>query len=144
MMGTAVKGISRELRWLVHAKRRVTAISLEAGLVRLYVAREEPPSGPPRGGILTGRRGACNGSSPHRRRTAALSLHPPTLWQVAVRPAVPARTPGIALSAIASGLQKRMKACIEAVAFVDRLKAGLKSLPQFLSRRLHSRVPLPF
>jgi hypothetical protein len=77
------------------------------------------------------------------RRTAALSLHPPTLWQVAVRPAVPARTPGIALSAIASGLQKRMKACIEAIAFVDRLKAGLKSLPQFLSRRLHSRVPLP-
>jgi hypothetical protein len=51
--------------------------------------------------------------------------------------AIPARAPVIGLFAIASGLQKRMKACIECITLVYRLKAGLKGLPQFLSRRLH-------
>ena len=61
-----------------------------------------------------------------------------------VCPTIQARALGVIPLAIASGLQKRLKTPIEAIALIDRLKAGLKSLPQFLSRRLHSpSLPLP-
>jgi len=55
---------------------------------------------------------------------------------------IAARAPGVFLFAIASGLQKRMKTRIEAIPLIDRLKAGLKGLAQFLSSRLHSLAPL--
>jgi hypothetical protein len=55
---------------------------------------------------------------------------------------IPARAPGIFLFSIAYGLQKRMEAGIEGIPLIYRLKAGLKGLPQFLSRRLHSPSPL--
>jgi hypothetical protein len=59
-----------------------------------------------------------------------------------MRTTIPAHALGIRLFAIASGLQKRMKSRIEAIPLIDRLKASLKGLPQFLSVRLHSLAPL--
>jgi len=56
---------------------------------------------------------------------------------------IAASAPGVFLFAIASGLQKRMKTRIEVIPLVDRLKAGLKGLPQFLSSRLHGFASLP-
>ena len=55
---------------------------------------------------------------------------------------IPADALGIVLSAIAQGLQKRIKTCIERLPLVYSLKAGLKGLPQFLWRRLHGSPPL--
>jgi hypothetical protein len=55
-----------------------------------------------------------------------------------MRPAIPAGALGIILLSITSGYQKRIKARIERVSRVDRVKAGLKGLSQLLSRRLHS------
>ena len=54
---------------------------------------------------------------------------------------IAASAPGVFLFAIASGLQKRMKSRIEAIPLIDRLKASLKGLPQFLSSRLHRLAP---
>jgi hypothetical protein len=59
-----------------------------------------------------------------------------------MRAAILARAPVIGLFAIASGLQKRMKACIECITLVYRLKACLKGLPQFLASRLHGAALL--
>jgi hypothetical protein len=58
-----------------------------------------------------------------------------------MRTTVSARALGMVLFSIASGFQKRMKACIEGIALVYRLKAGLKGLAQFLSSRLHYPFP---
>lgn len=55
---------------------------------------------------------------------------------------ITASAPGVFLFAIASGLQKRKKTRIEVIPLVDRLKASLKGLAQFLSCRLHSLAPL--
>jgi hypothetical protein len=55
--------------------------------------------------------------------------------------AIPACALGIVPFAIASGLQKGMKTRIEAIPLIDRLKASLKGLPQFLSSRLHCLAP---
>jgi hypothetical protein len=55
---------------------------------------------------------------------------------------IPARAAGIFLLVIAYGLQEGMKARIECLSLVYRLKACLKGLPQFLSRRLHGPSPL--
>jgi hypothetical protein len=60
---------------------------------------------------------------------------------VAMRTTIPARALGIVPFAVASGLQKRMKPRVEGLPLVDRLKAGLKGLSQFLSSRLHG-LPL--
>jgi hypothetical protein len=59
-----------------------------------------------------------------------------------MRTAIPARALSIFLFSIADGLQKRLKARIEGLPLIYRLKASLKGLPQFLSRRWHSPSPL--
>ena len=71
------------------------------------------------------------------------SLHPPTLWQVTMGTTIAASAPGVFLFSIASGLQKRMKTRIKAIPLIDRLKAGLEGLPQFLSSGLHGLASLP-
>ena len=43
--------------------------------------------------------------------------------------------------AVAAGLQECLKAHIKCIPLVDRLKASLEGLPQFLSRRLHHPSP---
>lgn len=58
-----------------------------------------------------------------------------------MRTTIAARAPGIFLFSIAYGLQKRMEAGIEAIPLIYRLKAGLRGLPQFLWRRVHSPSP---
>jgi hypothetical protein len=62
---------------------------------------------------------------------------------VAVRPTVSACALGIVLFTVASRLQKRMKAGVEAISVIDRLKASLKSLAQLFSGRLHGFAALP-
>jgi hypothetical protein len=69
--------------------------------------------------------------------------HPPALRQVAMGTAIAASAPGVLPFSIASGFQKRMKTRIKAISLIDRLKAGLEGLPQFLSSRLHGFASLP-
>jgi hypothetical protein len=56
---------------------------------------------------------------------------------------IAASASGVFLLAIASGFQKRMETRIKAIALIDRLKAGLEGLPQFLSSGLHRLASLP-